>query len=251
MFVGLLATSLNVVVAVLIGGTAGFFGGKLDLVVQRFVDAWMAFPGLLLLLTIMSLVGQGLLQLILVLGVSGGVVASRLVRGAVIAVKENDYLQAATATGSTRMGTLVRHVLPNVAAPIIVVFSINIGAVIISEASLSFLGFGLSPEIPSWGTLLSRGRAQVHGAGAVAGAVARPVPDPDRLQPQHVRRRRPRPARPAPAGRRRTPRNPPWPAGAAQARSQAALPGEPHLVNGVAVDVANVSLDPRDAGTLG
>ena len=111
MFVGLLATSLNVLVAVLIGGTAGFFGGKLDLVVQRFVDAWMAFPGLLLLLTIMSLVGQGLLQLILVLGITGGVVASRLVRGAVIAVKENDYLQAATATGSTRMGALVRHVL--------------------------------------------------------------------------------------------------------------------------------------------
>ena len=156
MLVGVVATSLNVLVAVLIGGTAGFFGGKLDLVVQRFVDAWMAFPGLLLLLTIMSLVGQGLLQLILVLGVTGGVVASRLVRSAVIAVKENDYLQAATATGSTRMGALVRHVLPNVAAPIIVVFSINIGAVIISEASLSFLGFGLSPEIPSWGTLLSR-----------------------------------------------------------------------------------------------
>ena len=156
MLVGLLATSLNIVVAVLIGGTAGFFGGKLDLLVQRFVDAWMAFPGLLLLLTIMSLVGQGLLQLILVLGVSGGVVASRLVRGAVIGVKENDYLQAATATGSSRMGALIRHVLPNVAAPIIVVFSINIGAVIITEASLSFLGFGLSPEIPSWGSLLSR-----------------------------------------------------------------------------------------------
>ncbi len=156
MLVGVVATTLNVLVAVLIGGTAGFFGGKLDLVVQRFVDAWMAFPGLLLLLTIMSLVGQGLLQLILVLGVTGGVVASRLVRGAVIAVKENDYLQAATATGTTRMGALVRHVLPNVAAPIIVVFSINIGAVIISEASLSFLGFGLSPTIPSWGTLLSR-----------------------------------------------------------------------------------------------
>ena len=94
MLVGVVATSLNLLVAVLIGDTAGFFGGKLDLAVQRVVDAWMAFPGLLLLLTIMSLVGQGLLQLILVLGVSGGVVASRLVRGAVIAVKENDYLQA-------------------------------------------------------------------------------------------------------------------------------------------------------------
>ena len=156
MLVGMAATTLNVIVAVLIGGTSGFLGGKWDLAVQRFVDAWMAFPGLLLLLTIMSLVGQGLLQLILVLGVTGGVVASRLVRGAVIGVKENDYLQAATATGSTRTGELIRHVLPNVAAPIIVVFSINIGAVIITEASLSFLGFGLSPEIPSWGSLLSR-----------------------------------------------------------------------------------------------
>ena len=156
MLVGMAATTLNVIVAVLIGGTSGFLGGKWDLAVQRFVDAWMAFPGLLLLLTIMSLVGQGLLQLILVLGVTGGVVASRLVRGAVIGVKENDYLQAATATGSTRMAALIRHVLPNVAAPIIVVFSINIGAVIITEASLSFLGFGLSPEIPSWGSLLSR-----------------------------------------------------------------------------------------------
>ena len=156
MLVGLLATSVNVVVAVLIGGTTGFFGGKLDLLVQRFVDAWMAFPGLLLLLTIMSLVGQGLLQLILVLGVTGGVVASRLVRGAVIGVKENDYLQAAEAIGSSKWRTLVRHVLPNIAAPIIIIFSINIGGVIISEASLSFLGFGLPVEIPSWGTLLSR-----------------------------------------------------------------------------------------------
>ena len=156
MLVGMAATTLNVIVAVLIGGTSGFLGGKWDLAVQRFVDAWMAFPGLLLLLTIMSLVGQGLPQLILVLGVTGVVVASRLVRGAVIGVKENDYLQAATATGSTRMAALIRHVLPNVAAPIIVVFSINIGAVIITEASLSFLGFGLSPEIPSWGSLLSR-----------------------------------------------------------------------------------------------
>ena len=82
-----------------------------------------------------------------------------------ISVKENDSLQAATATGSTRMGALVRRVLPNVAAPIIVVFSINIGAVIISEASLCFLGFGLSPEIPSWGTLLSRdGRKHMEQA---------------------------------------------------------------------------------------
>ena len=82
--VGLAATTLNVVVAVLIGGPSGFFGGKLDLSVQRFVDAWIVFPGLLLLLTVMSIVGRGLIQIILVLGISGGIGASRVVRGAVM-----------------------------------------------------------------------------------------------------------------------------------------------------------------------
>ena len=156
LFVGLAATTLHVVVAVLIGGTAGFIGGKLDLLVQRFVDAWMSFPGLLLLLTIMSIVGQGLFQLILVLGISGGIVGSRVVRGAVIGVKENDYFLAARAVGTPTIQMLIRHVLPNIMAPLIIVFSINIGGVIIAEASLSFLGFGLPPTFPSWGGMLSR-----------------------------------------------------------------------------------------------
>ena len=154
--VGLAATTLNVVVAVLIGGTSGFLGGKLDLAVQRFVDAWMAFPGLLLLLTIMSIVGSGLLQIIVVLGISGGIGTSRVVRGAVIGIKENDYFLAARAIGSPGAATLVRHVLPNIMAPVIIIFSITVGAVIISEASLSFLGFGLPITVPSWGGLLSR-----------------------------------------------------------------------------------------------
>ena len=154
--VGLAATALNVVVAVLIGGTTGFIGGRLDLVTQRFVDAWMAFPGLLLLLTIMSIAGRGMLQIIIVLGVSGGIPASRVVRGAVLGVKENAYFQAAQAIGSSRRRSLLRHVLPNIAAPIIIIFSINVGGVIMSEAALSFLGFGLPPDIPSWGGMLSR-----------------------------------------------------------------------------------------------
>ena len=100
MLVGLSATTLNLVVAVLIGGISGFLGGKVDLVVQRFIDAWMAFPGLLLLLTIMSIVGRGLPQIIVVLGVTGGIGASRVVRGAVIGIKENDYFLAARAVGT-------------------------------------------------------------------------------------------------------------------------------------------------------
>ena len=154
--VGLAATALNVAVAVVIGGTSGFFGGKLDLVVQRFVDAWMAIPGLLLLLTIMSIVGRGLLQLILVLGISGGIGGSRLVRSAVIDIKENAYFQAAEVIGASQWRTFIGHVLPNIMPVVIIVFSINVGGVIISEASLSFLGFGLPVGVPSWGAMLSR-----------------------------------------------------------------------------------------------
>ena len=180
--VGLAATVINVVVAMLIGGMSGFLGGMavsdlsmpgylpgllirlnhaivgrgMDLAVQRFVDAWVSIPGLLILLTIMSIVGRGMAQIIVVLGVTGGIGASRVVRSAVIAIKENVYFQAAEAIGSSRWRTLVRHVAPNIVAPVIIVFSINIGAVIISEASLSFLGFGLSVDLPSWGGLLSR-----------------------------------------------------------------------------------------------
>ena len=163
--VGLAATALNVVVAVLIGGTSGFIGGKFDIIVQRFVDAWMAFPGLLLLLTIMSIAGRGLPQIIVVLGVTGGIGSSRIVRSAVIGVKENVYFQAAVAIGCSKGRILLRHVLPNIIPVVIIVFSINIGAVIISEASLSFLGFGLPPDVPSWGGLLSReGRKYMEAA---------------------------------------------------------------------------------------
>ena len=110
-------------------------------------------PGLLVLLTIMSLAGRGLLQIILVLGISSGISNSRVVRGAVIAIKENDYFQAARAVGSPAAQILWRHVLPNVMPPIIIIiFSITI----VAEASLSFLGFGLPPDVPSWGGMLSR-----------------------------------------------------------------------------------------------
>ena len=169
LIVGLAATALNVVVAVMVGGSSGFLGGKLDLSVQRFVDAWMAFPGLLLLLTIMSIVGRGMPQIIVVLGVTGGIVGSRTLRGAVIGIKENDYFLAARAIGSRNDATLMRHVLPNIMPVVIIIFTINIGGVIISEASLSFLGFGLPPSVPSWGAMLSReGRQYMEVAPSLA-----------------------------------------------------------------------------------
>ena len=153
---GLSITALSVVLSTLIGGISGFLGGKFDIALQRFVDAWIAFPGLILLLTIMSIVGRGLPQVILVLGISGGIGGGRVIRGAVIGIKESDYFLAAEAIGSPRLRTFFRHVLPNVMPVIIISFSMSIGGVILSLASLSFLGFGLPPTIPDWGGLLSR-----------------------------------------------------------------------------------------------
>jgi peptide/nickel transport system permease protein len=167
--IGLSATSINLVVALLIGATTGFFGGKFDMVVQRFVDAWMAFPGLLILITVMSLVGQGQLQIILVLGIVGGISGSRIARSAVIGIKENVYFLAARAVGVPMHQILLRHVLPNIMAPMIVIFTVTIGDVIIAEASLSFLGLGLPPDVASWGGMLSwEGRRYMERVPALA-----------------------------------------------------------------------------------
>ena len=154
--VGLAVTTISIVVSTLIGGVSGFVGGKLDLTVQRFVDAWNAFPGLLLLLTMMAIVGKGLLQIILVMGISGGIGGARVIRGAVISIKENVYFDVAEAIGSPRWRSLIRHVVPNIMPVIIISFSTSIGGVIMALASLGFLGYGLPPNIPDWGGMLSR-----------------------------------------------------------------------------------------------
>ena len=120
------------------------------------MDAWLSFPGLLLLLTVLSTFGRGVLQIILILGISAGIGNARVVRSAVISIKANPYFEAARSIGSRQSRTLLRHVWPNITAPIIVIFSITVGGVIISEASLSFLGFGLPEEVPSWGAMLSK-----------------------------------------------------------------------------------------------
>jgi len=153
--IGLSAATLNIVVASLVGIPSGFFGGKFDLLMQRFVDAVMAFPGLLILITVMSIVGQGMVQIILVLGIFAGIPGSRVIRSAVIGIKENLYFTAAQVIGSPSTRTLSRHVVPNIMPPIIIVFTTSIGGIILAEASLSFLGFGLPPDVPSWGGMLS------------------------------------------------------------------------------------------------
>jgi peptide/nickel transport system permease protein len=153
--VGLLGTLLSTFVSVSIGMTCGFLGGKFDFIVQRLVDAWMCFPALIILLTVMSILGPGLFQIIIVVGISLGIGGSRIIRGAVISIKENMYMSAAQVIGCSTWRILTRHIFRNITASIIILFSTNIGVVILSEASLSFLGFGIPPPTPSWGGMIS------------------------------------------------------------------------------------------------
>ncbi|MFA5810624.1 MAG: ABC transporter permease, partial [Thermoleophilia bacterium] len=133
----------------------GFLGGKTDTIIQRFVDVFMCFPWLVIALTIMSVLGQGMVQVILVLGILGGIGGSRMPRSAVIGIKENTYFGAAVAIGAPKGTIFIRHVLPNIMPVLIITFTTSIGGMILSEASLSFLGYGIPPDVPSWGGMLS------------------------------------------------------------------------------------------------
>jgi peptide/nickel transport system permease protein len=153
--VGLTGAALSTFVSVIIGIMCGYFGGAFDMIVQRIVDGWMCFPGLVLLLILMSIIGGGMWPVIVTLGLLLGISGSRIIRGATLSIKENLYVAAAVAIGRPSRGILFRHILPNIMAPIIILFTVRVPEVILTEAALSFLGYGIPPPTPSWGGMLS------------------------------------------------------------------------------------------------
>ena len=163
--VGFGAVLLANVLAALVGVTSGYFGGAYDICVQRVVDAWQSFPFLVVILSMMAVLGPGMLNLILALGVLGAAAGSRVIRGTTISVMQNTYVEAARALGAGHLRIMVRYLLPNVAATIIILATIGLGAAILAESALSFLGFGVPPPYPSWGAMLSgSGRSFMYRA---------------------------------------------------------------------------------------
>ena len=155
MVVGLSACGILILVSTSVGLISGYFGGVVDLVIQRFVDAWLSLPGLFVILTVMTTLGAGMPQTIGVLGAFWGIANIRTVRGVVLSAKENVYVEAARAVGCPVWRILLKHILPQIWAPLIVVYTVALGGIIISEAVISYLGFGIPPPQPSWGGMLS------------------------------------------------------------------------------------------------
>ena len=153
--VGFATIALGTLVATAIGVSSGYLGGVYDLAVQRVVDAWMSFPYLVIILSVMAVLGPGLLNVVLSLSIIVAATNSRVIRGATIAVAQHAYVEAARAMGCGHARIIVRHILPNVMATIIILATIGLGAVILAESALSFLGFGVPPPYPSWGAMLS------------------------------------------------------------------------------------------------
>lgn len=153
--VALCAQAISAAVKLLVAVPSGYFGGKYDIILQRFVDAWICIPPLALYLTVMAILGAGMWQVIVVLGVSGGISQVRVIRSTVIRIREEIYFEAAKAIGVPNLRILVHHVLPNIMSVIIISVASGMGMVILAEATLSFLGLGIPPPYPSWGGMLS------------------------------------------------------------------------------------------------
>lgn len=159
LIVGLGASSIAVIIGVMVGVTAGYFSGWPDKLLSRLTDTLMAFPIIALLFLLASLVGPSLVTTVVVIGVTGWAIYARVVRAQVLSLKRREFVVAALAIGASDLRIIFRHILPNVLAPVIVLATLGVGTIIILEAALSFLGLGIQPPTPSWGGTLSDGRA--------------------------------------------------------------------------------------------
>ncbi len=169
LIVGFLSVAIGTLAGTLIGLVSGYWEGSIDQALQRLVDTLMAFPGIVLALAVLSVLGQSLLNIILVIGLVIAPGASRVVRGTVLSVKHNTYVDAARAAGASSWRIILWHILPNVFAPILIIASVWLGNAIVIEAALSFLGLGTPPPTPTWGGMLSgEGRRSLETAPYLA-----------------------------------------------------------------------------------
>lgn len=164
LIVGFATVALAGLLGTILGLVSGYYGGWIDAVIMRLADVQLSFPFILLALTINALLGLGLRNIIITLVITGWVIYARLVRGEVLALKEQEFIEGARALGLSDGLIIVKHLLPNVFTPVIVLTSLQVAQVIVAEAAISFLGFGVQPPTPAWGNMLSDGRNYLMNA---------------------------------------------------------------------------------------
>jgi peptide/nickel transport system permease protein len=164
LLVGIAVVSVSSTVGMLMGSIAGYFGGAIDDVISRVIDVLMAFPGILLAIALVAVLGPSLTNVVLALSIIGWVGYARLVRGQALRAREFEFVQAAKASGAGAPRIVIRHVLPTAIPAVIVQATLGMAGAIIAEAALSFLGLGVQPPTPSWGTMLDAGRAHLFDA---------------------------------------------------------------------------------------
>ena len=161
LMVGLIVVGVSSAIGIVLGSIAGYFGGRIDETISRVMDILLAFPGLLLAIAMVAVLGPSLVNVILALALIGWVGYARLVRGQVLRAREFEFVQAARALGASTPRILARHIVPTALPAVTVQATLGMGGAILAEASLSFLGLGVQPPTPSWGTMLSYGRAHM------------------------------------------------------------------------------------------
>lgn len=162
--IGLISVTIGMFIGVPIGAISGYYGGRFDLLVQRLVDIMIAFPGILLAIVIVTILGLGVENVMIAVGIASVPIYTRLVRGSVLAVKEQGYVSAAKALGIGDARIIIRHIMPNCLGPIIVQSTFQIATAILWAAGLGFLGLGAQPPDPEWGAMLSKGREYIRTA---------------------------------------------------------------------------------------
>jgi len=164
LLVGLVVVGVSATIGIAMGSVAGYFGGRIDEAISRLIDILLAFPGLLLAIALVAVLGPSLTNVVLALSLIGWVGYARLVRGQVLRARELEFVQAARALGATTVRILTRHVIPTTLPAVTVQATLGMGGAILAEAALSFLGLGVQPPTPSWGTMLNYGRGHLLDA---------------------------------------------------------------------------------------
>jgi peptide/nickel transport system permease protein len=162
--VGLVVVGISATVGIAVGAIAGYVGGRVDEAISRVIDVLLAFPGLLLAIAIVAVLGPSLTNVVMALSLIGWVGYARLVRGQVLRTRELEFVQAARALGATTARILLRHIIPATLPAVMVQATLGMGGAILAEAALSFLGLGVQPPTPSWGTMLNYGRGHLLDA---------------------------------------------------------------------------------------